>query len=121
MNPTVKDKWLEALRSGEYEQGRDALYMQGKHCCLGVLCDVYAKETGEGSFAPPHIDSNPWTFECAVDGDDSSLPAEVLHWSGLSDSSGGRVKIGEKFDWLTGHNDSGIPFAQLADAIEAQL
>jgi hypothetical protein len=33
----LKDKWIEALRSGEYEQGRYCLYRDGSYCCLGVL------------------------------------------------------------------------------------
>lgn len=42
MDPTVKVKWLEALRSGKYEQGNGALRrVEGNaFCCLGVLADV---------------------------------------------------------------------------------
>lgn len=34
------DKWLTALRSGEYEQGYGQLYEEEKYCCLGVLCEL---------------------------------------------------------------------------------
>jgi hypothetical protein len=44
MNPEVKKKWLEALRSEEYTQGRGCLRRYDNYCCLGVLCDVYSKE-----------------------------------------------------------------------------
>lgn len=37
MNKTIKKKWLKALRSGEYKQGRVNLYWNGRYCCLGVL------------------------------------------------------------------------------------
>lgn len=44
----IKDKWLEALKSGEYVQGttflKDASYYhidKVTHCCLGVLCEVH--------------------------------------------------------------------------------
>lgn len=41
-------KWIAALRSGEYKQGRDALVQKtGKglrYCCLGVLCDISKDE-----------------------------------------------------------------------------
>ena len=42
MNKALKKKWVNALRSGEYKQGRVALYNKGydSFCCLGVLCDV---------------------------------------------------------------------------------
>jgi hypothetical protein len=38
MDPEIKTRWVEALRSGRYEQGRKALRFQGEYCCLGVLC-----------------------------------------------------------------------------------
>lgn len=47
MDPELKAKWLEALRSGKYEQGIRVLKTkEGKFCCLGVLCDI----SGKGSF-----------------------------------------------------------------------
>lgn len=37
-----KAKWVEALRSGKYKQGKFALHRidQKDFCCLGVLCEV---------------------------------------------------------------------------------
>lgn len=45
MDPALKKRWVEALRSGKYAQAREALrkYEGGEiagYCCLGVLCDV---------------------------------------------------------------------------------
>jgi hypothetical protein len=40
MNPEYKAKWIAALRSGAYKQGREALRNDDEFCCLGVLCDV---------------------------------------------------------------------------------
>lgn len=40
-----KDKWIAALRSGKYEQGKSALESNGKFCCLGVACRVVEVET----------------------------------------------------------------------------
>ncbi len=41
MEASLKAKWIEALRSGKYKQGRWALRTKPDHfCCLGVLCDV---------------------------------------------------------------------------------
>jgi hypothetical protein len=46
MDKEIKEKWLKALRSGEYKQGRNLLYQskidgtEERYCCLGVLCDV---------------------------------------------------------------------------------
>lgn len=33
-------KWVEALRSGKYQQGKRALNKDNKFCCLGVAFDV---------------------------------------------------------------------------------
>ena len=50
LDPEVKAKWLEGLRSGNYTQGQGRLKstLPGEgpvrsppmHCCLGVLCEV---------------------------------------------------------------------------------
>ena len=47
-----KKKWLAALRSGEYKQGRGVLRRRrrgvDRYCCLGVLADLAApKKWGE--------------------------------------------------------------------------
>lgn len=34
------DKWVKALRSGEYTQGHFRLCQNGKYCCLGVACNI---------------------------------------------------------------------------------
>src|SRR5271165_690928 len=49
MNKSIKKKWLKALRSGDYKQGRDVLRKVGRDgedrwCCLGVLCDIIDKK-----------------------------------------------------------------------------
>lgn len=41
-----KEKWLKALRSGEYEQGHGYLRTSANHfCCLGVAGDLHNNET----------------------------------------------------------------------------
>ncbi len=41
MEKELKDKWVAALRSGEYRQGKYELYDRDESfCCLGVLCAV---------------------------------------------------------------------------------
>ena len=47
MDPELKAKWVAALRSGEYKQGRDVLHnnKSNTYCCLGVLCRVAEFET----------------------------------------------------------------------------
>jgi hypothetical protein len=42
MNPELKAKWVEALRSGTYLQAIGTLKDEfgGGYCCLGVLADI---------------------------------------------------------------------------------
>lgn len=41
MDAEIKAKWVEALRSGEYQQARTVLRsLDDKFCCLGVLCQI---------------------------------------------------------------------------------
>ena|SRR5258708_25128969 len=37
----LKTRWVEALRSGKYKQGKNYLKNDdGTMCCMGVLCDI---------------------------------------------------------------------------------
>ncbi len=40
MQTEIKEKWVKALRSGEYEQNYGDLYKAGNFCCLGVLAEI---------------------------------------------------------------------------------
>ena len=46
LNENAK-KWIAALRSSEYDQGRCYLQQGSRYCCLGVATDIYIKETGD--------------------------------------------------------------------------
>lgn len=47
LNPEFKAKWLVALRSGDYPQGRNHLRSEQGFCCLGVAADLLIKENSE--------------------------------------------------------------------------
>jgi hypothetical protein len=40
MDPALKAKWVEALRSGKFKQGTSYLQRENKFCCLGVLLKI---------------------------------------------------------------------------------
>lgn len=48
IDPEIKAKWLAALRSGQYKQGKEYLCRvinnEPSFCCLGVLADVSGLE-----------------------------------------------------------------------------
>lgn len=119
MKPSIKEKWVQALRSGEYKQTYNVLHIKDCFDVLGVLCDLYVKEKklewieGEKDvYAFPGKKSHSIAF----------LPVEVQKWSGLGE-----------FDTIN-HKDHPVPltpgffadmsrldFESLADVIEAQL
>ncbi len=72
MNQEIKARWVAALRSGEYRQARGMLRDGDAFCCLGVLCDLHAKESG-----------GEWDNDGEYHGADEILPADVVGWAGL--------------------------------------
>lgn len=51
MNPEAKEKWLTALRSGHYAQGRVVLRSENdRYCCLGVLAHEMEPDTRLNNF-----------------------------------------------------------------------
>lgn len=46
MDKDVKSLWIRALESGEYDKADYYLRVGDSFCALGVLCDLYNKQTG---------------------------------------------------------------------------
>lgn len=120
MNPRVKAAWVAALRSGEYKQAVGQLKAGDGHCCLGVLCDLYAKEHAIANWTTSELGAN--------DGEDEEPGVEVVHWAGLP-CANPKVEIEatvapvSEFNdgWVKNKKVGGRTFAEIADAIEAQL
>ena len=43
----IRERWVAALRSGDYAQGHNWLKSDDGYCCLGVLCEVMGWEIRE--------------------------------------------------------------------------
>jgi hypothetical protein len=124
----VKTRWVQALRSGEYPQTRGALRRVSAiadgpprgFCCLGVLCDLAAKEGvttpveqgGLIGYRTVGRYNKPFT-------ETSILPSEVRDWAGLDSPYG--LEWDNGLETLTSVNDGGGSFAEIADRIEAAL
>jgi len=127
MKADIKTKWVAALRSGEYEQTEGVLRNGNGYCCLGVLCDIYSKETGVEWFVPNDYG------DCTIHGHDGTLPVEVRLWAAIPHDVGAFVAVSKSYDEgektivdhslsLTELNDSwSYNFHQIADVIEQQL
>lgn len=110
MNQTEARKlWVEALRSGEYEQTDGALRYEDKFCCLGVACDLYRKHGGGPEWGPNDV------YDAKVD----YLPKSVMDWLGVSHDSG-VFGEGDDMDSLGDLNDAGTGFEVIAEIIESE-
>lgn len=117
MDQDIKRRWVEALRSGEYKQGQGALKCEGQFCCLGVLCDLHAKETSTGWV--DYIDN---VYNSEYFDQESVLPDQVMEWAGIHESDP-VITTGEySSSCITHYNDEErYDFTQLADLIEQYL
>jgi len=121
MKKEIAERWVSALRSGEYKQGRLYLKSERGYCCLGVLCDILGVEW---AIDDRKIES--YTVYEVKDGKDgkdgkiiSTLPKEIMKKIGWSFSS---IKdrlgyVGNQFS-LTALNDTGKSFDEIANVIE---
>jgi hypothetical protein len=113
MKLEVKEKLINALRSGEYKQGYDELKQNDCFCINGVLCDLAAKD-GVGCWDNDYFLINDRRRNII-------LPFDVARWASDEDldRDGFAESIMTDKDCLMGKNDSGVSFPVLADIIES--
>lgn len=118
MDANIKHRWIEALESGEYQQGTHRLRtFDGGFCCLGVLCDVYSKETGiqwKDGVSPGFGGNIANEFFGSI----TTLPWQVMDWAGLDTELGHFVLPNGDRTSLSAMNDKGVKFPEIADVIE---
>lgn len=132
MDIAIKAKWVEALRSGEYQQTQGKLHdnTSNSYCCLGVLCRVVGAVFSEAEIETDSDDgSYKSTLDCApvldgrplVSDDAEELSATFCKEVGISNQSDlillndGYGKPGE----ATFKEPQ--PFSVIADYIEKNL
>lgn len=137
MNREVMEKWVAALRSGEYTQGTGDLRLANEdgslsYCCLGVLCELHRKEhNADGSGYHYQWESLPSRL-CgshrpvgAYANHTDNLPHSVRQWAGISEADP-RIHFDSDEPYAGDHgitylnDDCGMPFDQIADLIEKQ-
>lgn len=121
MNKYWKDKWLTALRSGEYKQTKECLRDNKGYCCLGVLSDLVAKEYPEQFKWGANItlEGSTTSYYFADNADDEKsvllLVEKVIDITEVPDKYG---YLDDDEQYLTKYNDDGYTFEQIADLIE---
>jgi hypothetical protein len=98
----TKEKWVAALRSGEYQQGYHFLRTPSgeKYCCFGVLCDIL--ELGWTK----KEDSGYWSCETMVGWPPDSITSKIHN---------------SLIEHLVKMNDSLSSFSEIALYIEKTL
>jgi hypothetical protein len=115
MPKETKDKWLAALRSGEYKQGKGSLFVEheNSYCCMGVLqhCltgDVERSELGYALACPTGAWLNEHNITFMLNGYKDSVPSFVLEGAYTN-----AIKMNDSYINKT--------FLEIADAIEDQI
>ncbi len=113
-------KWVEALKSGEFKQAQKQLRNDDAYCCLGVACELYRRE---------HESESYWEGNTFIFGDfnseESVLPKIVQDWLGVTsetcfvDRADSTLPAFHRTE-LTGLNDEGSTFEQIAAIIESE-
>lgn len=122
MNKEIKEKWVAALRSGEYKQSSNRLRDNKGFCCLGVLCDIYIKETNNAEWTNLYnvgdvtVKYDGFDFVESNERETALLPDKVWQWAGLSRKN---PIIGNYS--LSRLNDTGATFELIAGFIEQDL
>lgn len=118
MKPKIKKLWVDALRSGQYKQTKNKLQTNEGYCCLGVLCDIYAKQTKKGSWKMSELNDLSMDFIDINDISQFVLTDGVIKWSKVT--TGYHVMINNIA--LTTYNDKlNYSFAEIADLIVENL
>ena len=114
-------KWIAALRSGEFKQGKDRLRTDDRFCCLGVACELAAREGIIDKGKGERMDSGLTRYQYGSyelyygEGKYQYLPRLVCDWLGLNTSEGGYNQTS-----LTVLNDEGATFEEIAAVIESE-
>jgi len=134
MKTEIADKWTTALRSGEYEQGRNYLASDGKFCCLGIACEIFADDAGLiKSVEPVEYKSVHTAFH--FNGASTVLPTKAILYMEVANANPSILfgNMGLDLDSQVGHgdpdrvntgislaelNDGGFTFSQIADVID---
>jgi hypothetical protein len=129
MYAEVMTKWVTALRSGKYPQGKGQLKAIPKgsdvaeYCCLGVLCELAVEEGVLPAPTRGDREGMEVIFAYGTMDEAAVLPREVKKWAGL-DSSNPLLLVHPDKGPISAANlndTQGYTFDQIADLIEQAL
>jgi hypothetical protein len=121
-DPEVRKRWLDALRSGKYQQAKTVLRTENdRYCCLGVLCEIVDPEgwtpgrvfNADAGVGEPNI-------PCLAYGGTEVFGVACNYTQMPPEKVLARAGVTYRFaEILAEHNDDGESFADIARRIEA--
>ncbi len=109
----ILNEWVAALRSGKYKQGQG--YMRSRndtYCCLGVLCEIEGVQWAPDKQCYGYYTKDRRSASLHLYFGDSGVSME-------GDISPCSVHDGVNvYNFLTGMNDAGLPFHDIATVLE---
>lgn len=97
------EKWLVALRSGEYQQCKNYLYNEDGYCCLGVACLISG------------IDNDLLIGHMVIPDNENGFDDIPYLLKGSANKKGSLVSM------VAPMNDNGKSFNEIADWIQANV
>ena len=116
---TNAQKWVAALRSGEFHQVCEFLKTDKGYCALGVACALFLREGNHLRVEEKEEkDLNELLIRVYTFNDNCrQLPAAVRRWLGLNT----RFHVDDfGQSELSSENDDGFSFAEIANIIESE-
>lgn len=107
-------KWVAALRSGQYTQGKEMLRKGDTYCCLGVLCDLSKK----GKWKINNTNNTSFSFESSNLKRLGRLSPAVMIWAGMKNEYGTLKFKKGVLNLATLNDDRKRSFKQIAAFIE---
>lgn len=108
----LQEKWLTALESGHYKQGKGSLRKNDAYCCLGVACEVCG-------IVPTKIDTHYYSYDL----EQLELPQKAKNLLNIRHTEGCFTKAivvnGRTWKRLTNMNDNNMSFKDIAATIRA--
>jgi hypothetical protein len=108
---------VDALRSGEYEQGRSYLRQDDSFCCLGVACEVARKNGLEGNWELSNYGAGIQTFGNREYSSIAMLPAAVIYWYGF-DGEDPHLRLTSTMTATQANDYYKLSFEEIADGFE---
>lgn len=115
IQPAPVERWLEALRSGEYKQAQGVLKCEHGYCCLGVPAEISGVPFKESYVSQDPKRGLVYNADFGNTINVANVPGNWHHQL---------TNVGLAVDTLIDFNDGNtprgvVPFSEIADYIEA--